>query len=93
MLYLVKMEVRVPYGMPAAEFEELKAREFAASQALQRSGVWKHIWRVAGAYANISVFDTDGPDHLHEVLTSLPFFPILTIEVTPLVEHPSALPK
>jgi muconolactone D-isomerase len=91
MLYLVKMEVRVPYCMPVAEFEELKAKEFAASQTLQRSGVWKHLWRIAGAYANISVFDADGPDHLHKILNSLPFFPILTTEVTPLVEHSSAL--
>ena len=92
MLFLVKMTVTLPHGMSEKDLAALKAKEAEASQALQKSGVWRHLWRVAGAYANFSVFEVRGPDHLHEVLTSLPFFPFLTTEVTALVPHPSALP-
>ena len=43
---------------------------------------------VVGHYSNISVFDVDSGDELHQILWSLPLFPFMTIEVTPLAEHP-----
>ena len=65
----------------------LKAR----AQQLQRDGKWPHLWRVAGRYANISVFDVTDHDELHSVLSSLPLFPFMKIDVTPLARHPSAI--
>ena len=50
-----------------------------------------HLWRVVGQYSNISVFDVSGTDELHDILWNLPLFPFMTISVTPLTEHPSAL--
>jgi muconolactone D-isomerase len=44
-----------------------------------------------GQYANLSVFDARDNDHLHEILWGLPLFPYMTIEVTPLAAHPSAI--
>jgi muconolactone D-isomerase len=52
MLYLVRMDVNIPHDLPAEQAQEIKAREKAYSQDLQRDGRWKHIWRVAGEYAN-----------------------------------------
>ena len=55
--------VHGPDGGPAAArhargaADELKARERAYSQELQRDGRWPHLWRVAGRYANVSVLD------------------------------------
>lgn len=57
MLYCVRMDVNVPFGFDNAELEELKAKEKARAEVLQRTGKWRHLWRVAGRYANISVFD------------------------------------
>lgn len=91
MLYLVRMDVRLPADMPPAEAEEIKAREKAYSQSLQRDGRWPHLWRVAGEYANYSVFDVDSHDDLHGLLTSLPLFPYMDVAVTPLAQHPSAI--
>ncbi|MDQ0260806.1 muconolactone Delta-isomerase [Sinomonas atrocyanea] len=91
MLYLVRMDVRLPADMPPAEAEEIKAREKAYSQSLQREGRWPHLWRVAGEYANYSVFDVGSHDELHGLLTSLPLFPYMDIAVTPLAQHPSAI--
>lgn len=78
---MVQMEVRLP---PEMEADDLKARERARSQELQRGGSWVHLWRVAGRYANVSVFDVGSPDELHELLSSLP-------HVTALARHPSKL--
>jgi muconolactone D-isomerase len=44
-----------------------------------------------GRYSNISVFDVDDGDQLHDILWNLPLFPFMTIAITPLAEHPSAL--
>ena len=91
MLYLVKMDVNIPSHLPAAEIEAAKATEKARSQELQREGRWVHLWRVVGAYSNYSVFDVDSNDDLHEILQALPLYPFMSIEVTPLAKHPSAL--
>lgn len=91
MLYLVRMDVRLPADMPPAQAAEVKAREKAYSQSLQRDGRWPHLWRIAGEYANYSVFDVEGHDELHELLSGLPLFPYMDIDVTPLARHPSAI--
>ncbi|PTD16810.1 muconolactone Delta-isomerase [Sphingomonas fennica] len=91
MLYLVRMTVSPPYGMPPEEFERLKNQEKEVGIRLQREGVWKHLWRVAGAYANVSIFEVDSPEQLHAAIGSLPFFPFLSVEATPLVAHPSSI--
>lgn len=91
MLYLAHMVVRLPHDMPSDEAERLKAREKAMALDLQRSGEWRHLWRVAGEYANYSVFDVESHDRLHDLLSGLPLFPYMDVEVTPLATHPSAL--
>ncbi len=91
MLYLVRMDVKIPHDLPADVAAEIKAREKAYSQQLQRDGRWPHIWRVVGEYANYSVFDVASNDELHELLQGLPLFPYMEIQVTPLAKHPSAI--
>ena len=91
MLYCVNMDVRVPHDIDPERFERLRAEEKARAQDLQRQGKWRHLWRVAGRYANISVFDVADHDELHAILSSLPLFPFMEISVTPLARHPSAI--
>jgi muconolactone D-isomerase len=91
MLFHVRMDVNLPLDMPTDIANEIKTREKAYSQELQRSGKWRHIWRLAGEYANFSVFDVDSNAQLHEILTGLPLFPYMTISVTPLCRHPSSV--
>jgi muconolactone D-isomerase len=88
-LYLVRMDVRLPDTLVGQARADLLASEKAYSQELQRSGEWPHIWRVVGEYANYSVFDVDSHDRLHELLSGLPLFPHMEITVTPLATHPS----
>lgn len=91
MLYLVRMDVKIPHDLPADVAAEIKAREKAYSQQLQHDGRWPHIWRVVGEYANYSVFVVASNDELHELLQCLPLFPYMDIQVTPLAKHPSAI--
>lgn len=91
MLFKVDMTVNIPYRMPANEIEEIKTREKAYSQQLQRDGKWRHIWRVAGQYANVSIFDVDDADELHRILMALPLYPFMDIRVEALCRHPSSI--
>lgn len=91
MLFMVEMTVNIPTTLPADEVNAIKLREKAYSQDLQRSKKWAHIWRVVGEYKNVSIFDVDSNDELHAILSDLPLFPYMSIQVTPLCRHPSAI--
>lgn len=91
MLYLVRMDVQIPHGMPSEQADEIKTREKVYAQELQRQGRWKGLWRVVGEYANYSLFDVGSNDELHALLSQLPLFPYMRIQVTPLAQHPSAI--
>ncbi|WP_199435521.1 muconolactone Delta-isomerase [Qaidamihabitans albus] len=91
MLFHVRMDVAIPHGLDPAERDRLVTTEQAKALDLQRSGVWPHLWRIVGKYSNISVFDVSSSDELHDILSSLPLYPFMTIDVTPLAQHPSDL--
>jgi muconolactone D-isomerase len=91
MLFQVEMDVRLPHDFPAEKAEALKQTERARAQELQRAGIWRHLWRVAGRYSNVSIFDVSGPQDLHDVLSSLPLFPFMDMRITPLCRHPSSV--
>jgi muconolactone D-isomerase len=91
MLLHVEMTVNVPPDMDVARLEKLKAAEKAMSQDLQVKGIWRHIWRIAGRYANVSVFEVENPALLHDLLTGLPLFPYIEIEVQALCRHASSI--
>jgi muconolactone D-isomerase len=90
-LFLAKMEVSIPRDLDPAELQQLKDAERERAQEIQRSGRWPHLWRVAGRYANVSVFDVESVDELHELISSLPMFAFMDITITPLATHPSSL--
>ena len=91
MLFHVNMTVNLPSDMADSTAAEIKKKEKVYAQELQTGGEWRHIWRVAGTYSNLSIFDVKDVDRLHEILSGLPLFPYMDIEVRPLVRHPSSV--
>lgn len=91
MLFHIKMTVKLPLDMDPAKAAQLKAEEKALAQRLQEEGVWRHLWRIAGHYANYSVFDVPSVEALHDTLMQLPLFPYMDIEVNGLCRHPSSI--
>lgn len=91
MLFMVEMIVQIPPSLDAELVAKIKLEEKEYSQKLQREGKWRHLWRVVGEYANVSIFDADSNDALHTMLSSLPLFPYMQIKVTPLANHPSSI--
>jgi muconolactone D-isomerase len=86
---VVRRGVALLAGVDPATRDDLLAREKAYSQQWQRSGHWPHIWRCVGQYANLSIFEVESNEQLHQILWGLPLFPYMTISVTPLAGHPS----
>jgi muconolactone D-isomerase len=91
MLFHVYMNVRIPYGTDPEIIKKLSADEHEHAKELQEQGKWLHLWRVAGKFANVSVFKVGDPGELHEILNSLPLYPFMEIEVTALCHHPGSL--
>jgi muconolactone D-isomerase len=91
MLFLVHMVVTPPTHLTDADFDTLKKKEKQYALGFQEQGVWLHLWRIVGEYANYSVFSVASNDQLHDILSKLPLFPYMRIKVTPLAQHPSAI--
>ncbi|WP_341523488.1 muconolactone Delta-isomerase [Pseudomonas sp. G.S.17] len=91
MLFHLRMTVKLPVDMPAEQSARLKADEKELAQRLQQEGTWRHLWRIAGLYANVSVFDVADAQALHDTLMQLPLYPYMEIEVMALCRHPSSI--
>lgn len=91
MLFHARMDVEIPGDLAPDERKRLVEAEKERALELQRSGKWPHLWRIVGRYSNVSILDVESNDELHAMLSSLPLYPYLRIEVTPLATHPSDL--
>ena len=81
MLFMVRMTVKLPHDLPAADATRLKQAEKELAQELQRQGTWRHLWRI----------DVANAQALHDTLLQLPLYPYMEIEVTALCRHPSSI--
>ena len=70
----------------------LKDEEKALSQTLQREDVWRHLWGNCGDATRTSgVFEVESSARLHDVLSGLPLFPYMQVELRPLGRHASSM--
>jgi muconolactone D-isomerase len=87
--FLVEIEVRLPPDTDPERKAELVAAEAARAKELAAKGAIYRLWRVPGRWANVGIWRADDATGLHEALSSLPLYPWLDIDVTPLAKHPS----
>jgi muconolactone D-isomerase len=71
---------------PAAR-QELLDRERRRGVELRSAGTIKRIWRIPGRFANAAIYEAPDATALHEAISSLPLFPWLDVDVTPLALH------
>jgi muconolactone D-isomerase len=91
MLFHVSITVRIPHDADPEEIKKLGAAEHERAKELQLQRKWIHLWRVAGQYANIGVFEVESPAELHEILNSLPLYRFMEVEVIALCRHPGSI--
>jgi len=88
MLFMLRIDVTIPPETPQADKDRLRERENARALELIEEGTMVRIWRIVGRVANFSLWQADSLEQLHEKVGSLPMFPYMKIDVTPLINHP-----
>jgi muconolactone D-isomerase len=86
--FLVRIEVKLPPTLSDEERSGLLESELERGVELRRKGSIKSIWRVPGGLRNVGIWSAADATELHELLSSLPLYPYLEAEVTPLAQHP-----
>ncbi len=89
MEFLVEIETKwPPDGDPARRAELVKA-ESARAKELAGQGILRKLWRIPGTWKNVGLWEAEDATALHAAISSLPFFPWLTVHVRPLAVHPN----
>jgi muconolactone D-isomerase len=88
-LYLVHSQVHPPRDIDPAQWERLTQAESDYGIQARRNGSLLHIWRIAGKYAAVSIWEAADHDDVHTILSGLPLFPYSDLRVTALATHPS----
>ena len=69
------------------KIEKLVKAEFDRGSELARAGMVRAVWRVPGRLANRAIWSAPDATALHEALISLPMWPYMDVQVTPLARH------
>ena len=89
MEFLVEISNGGPADGDPAQAKELAAAESKRAAELAKDGVLRKLWRIPGTRQNVGLWEAEDATALHQALSSLPFFPWLTIAVRPLAAHPN----
>ncbi len=87
MEFLARIEQDISPDMDPDRLAQVKAAEKVRGQELVDAGKLRRIWRIPGRRAVYALYRVDSPEELHEILSSLPLFPWMDIEVTALGAH------
>ncbi len=87
--FLVEIDVRLPADTDPGQKAELMAPEAARAKELAAKGTIHRLWRIPGRWANVGIWCADDATELHEAISSLPLYPWLEVDVTPLAKRPN----
>ena len=87
MEFLARIEQNISPDMDPEKLADVKAAEKARGEELVAAGKLRRIWRIPGRRAVMALYRVDSPEELHEILSSMPLFPWMDIEVTALSAH------
>jgi len=89
MLFMVRIKVELPGEMDPARVKQLGEAETARGIELIQAGRLRKVWRIVGERANFSIWEADTLEEFHADISSLPLHPWMSVEVTPMIEHPA----
>ncbi len=89
MLFMVRIKVELPGEMDPAKVKALGDAEADRAIELIQAGRMRKVWRIVGERANFSIWEADSLEDFHADISSLPLHPWMTVEVTPMIEHPA----
>jgi muconolactone D-isomerase len=86
--FLVRKDTTAVHQLPDRERKELIEREWMRGRELNAGGILQKVWSLPGQKADVGIWLARDADQLPEALQSLPIWPLITLEVTPLATHP-----
>ena len=89
MEFLVETAVHWPLDGDPRQLAALALAEADRAKTLTARGTLKRLWRVPGTRNNVGLWQATDATELHEALSSLPFFPWMSIQVRPMAVHPN----
>jgi muconolactone delta-isomerase len=93
--FLTTFTISVPAGTPAQAVGDTEAREARRAQELAEQGHLLRLWRLPGRSRALDLpralglWNARSPAEMRTILASLPMDPWMTVETTPLSQHPS----
>jgi muconolactone delta-isomerase len=90
--FLTTLTITVPAGTPAAEVDDLKAREAVRAKELAEQGRLMRLWTpptAPGQWRTLGLWSARDDADLTATLESLPLHVWMAVEATPLSVHPS----
>ena len=89
MLFMVRIKVELPGEMDPAKVKALGDAEADRAIELIQAGRMRKVWRIVGERANFSIWEADSLEEFHADISSLPLHPWMSVDVTPMIEHPA----
>jgi muconolactone D-isomerase len=86
--FLIRTRLTRPESATDEQVAELMAAEKARGTELMDAGVLKRLWRVPGEWGAWVLYEAAEATELHDVLTSMPLWKWMKVEVHPLARHP-----
>ncbi|HZY75693.1 MAG TPA: muconolactone Delta-isomerase family protein [Jatrophihabitantaceae bacterium] len=92
MEFLTILTINVPEGTPARTVADTEVAEAAHADELAQQGHLLRLWTLPsdpGQRRALGLWSASGRTELARILRSLPLYPWMTIETTPLTTHPN----
>jgi muconolactone delta-isomerase len=86
--FLTTFTVHVPAGTPGQAVEDTEAREAQSAKELAGQGHLLRLWRLPGQGRALGLWRARDAAEMQAILASLPLDAWMTVETTPLSEHP-----
>jgi muconolactone delta-isomerase len=88
--FLTTFTLAIPEGTPARVVDDTDAREADSARELARQGHLLRLWRLPpGGPGALGLWRARDAAEMQAILESLPLWSWMTVQTTPLTEHPS----
>jgi len=87
--FLTTFALIVPEGTPTQAVEDTEAREAQRAQELAGEGHLLRLWTLPDEGRALGLWRAQDAAEMQAILVSLPEYPWMSVQITPLTPHPS----
>ena len=87
--FLTTFTISIPEGTPARAVDDTEMREARRAKELAKQGHLLRLWRLPSRSRALGLWNAGNPSEMQAIVKSLPMDPWMTVETTPLSQHPS----